>query len=225
MGKCRWCWSILGYGDFTTQHLKKKTCFIFFLGEDRQTGWSLLICGVFFCGLDVWIYIYICIDTYTHILYIFAWKLFVLYFVEPFNPAFRRPKLEGQNRGQNRGQNKTHFWKIIDTGGDMWWTSQELKPFLVVSTHRTGPHPEQPLPISCKGNPFIVGARGIAWGVLQGCVVSFLDSLFRVLFFFCGFGGAGQVDYLPWKFSWMKRMFFLFGVFVWEMRPKTHAFS
>ena len=36
----------------------------------------------------------------------------------------------------------------------------------VVSTHRTGTHPEQPLPTGHKEIPFIVGERGIAWGVL-----------------------------------------------------------
>ena len=28
-----------------------------------------------------------------------------------------------------------------------------------------GTHPGQPLPTGCKGIPFIVGERGIAWGV------------------------------------------------------------
>ena len=32
----------------------------------------------------------------------------------------------------------------------------------VVSTHRTGTHPEKPLPTCYKGIPFIVGERGIA---------------------------------------------------------------
>ena len=36
----------------------------------------------------------------------------------------------------------------------------------VVSTHRTGTHPEQPLPTGYNGIPVIVGERGIAWGVL-----------------------------------------------------------
>lgn len=53
MGKCRWCWSILGYGDFTTQHLKKK-CF-FFLGGGKTYRLDDLCWFVefFFCGLDV----------------------------------------------------------------------------------------------------------------------------------------------------------------------------
>ena len=37
-----------------------------------------------------------------------------------------------------------------------------------VSTHRTGTHPEQPLPTSYNGIPFIVGFAGVcSRGVLQ----------------------------------------------------------
>ena len=51
----------------------------------------------------------------------------------------------------------------------------------VVSTHQTGTHPGQPLPTGYKGIPFIIGERGIAWGVLWGCVAIFLDHVtFRI---------------------------------------------
>ncbi len=40
----------------------------------------------------------------------------------------------------------------------------------VVSAHRTGTHPKQPLPTGYNGIPFIVGQ----WDCL-GCVVIFLD--------------------------------------------------
>ena len=49
----------------------------------------------------------------------------------------------------------------------------------VVSTHRTGTHPEQPLPTGYKGIPFIIGDRGIAWGVPWGCVAIFLDKFIQ----------------------------------------------
>ena len=54
----------------------------------------------------------------------------------------------------------------------------------VVSTHRTGTHPEQPLPTSHKGIPFIVGvATGIATHgcAMSGCVASFLECFFGEL--------------------------------------------
>ena len=35
----------------------------------------------------------------------------------------------------------------------------------------------------CKGIPFIVGERGIAWGVLYGCVVILLDLQAQAVFF------------------------------------------
>ena len=46
----------------------------------------------------------------------------------------------------------------------------------VVSTHRTGTHPEQPLPTGYEGIPFMVVFWGFAWGVLSGCVVIFLET-------------------------------------------------
>ena len=112
-----WIWRL-----YNSASEEKNVFYFFFWGgkTDRLDDLCWFV-EFFFVGW-MYEYIYICINTYTHILYIFAWKLFVLYFVEPFNPAFRRPKLEGQNRGQN----KTNFWKIIDAGGDMWWTSQEF---------------------------------------------------------------------------------------------------
>ena len=42
----------------------------------------------------------------------------------------------------------------------------------VVSTHRTGTHPEQPVPTGCKGNPFIVG-----YGDCLGCAPGVCDCL------------------------------------------------
>ena len=105
MGKCRWCWSILGYGDFTTQHLKKKMSLFFWGGADRQSGWSLLICGVFFLGLDVYIYIYV-LNTYTHILYIFAWKPFVVHFVAK---KTLQKKGDLNLKDKTEAQNKTNF--------------------------------------------------------------------------------------------------------------------
>ena len=41
--------------------------------------------------------------------------------------------------------------------------------------HTFGTHPGQPLPTGYKGIPFIIGERGISWGVLWGCVAIFLD--------------------------------------------------
>ena len=43
--------------------------------------------------------------------------------------------------------------------------------------HTFGTHPEQPLPTGYKpGFLCIVGERGIAWGVLYGCVVICLEK-------------------------------------------------
>ena len=52
-----------------------------------------------------------------------------------------------------------------------WWKTTNLRLF----QHTFGTHPEQPLPIGCKGNPFYSWPRGFAWGVLYGCVVIFLE--------------------------------------------------
>ena len=58
----------------------------------------------------------------------------------------------------------TGWFQLMNTlyQGDMRLESK------VVSTHRTGTHPEQPLPTGYNGIPFIVG-QGIAWGVLYVC--------------------------------------------------------
>ena len=59
---------------------------------------------------------------------------------------------------------------------DFFWSPRWRSK--VVSTHRTGTHPEQPLPTGYNGVPFIVGKRGIAEGVCDIGVwhVIFLDS-------------------------------------------------
>ena len=51
-----------------------------------------------------------------------------------------------------------------------WWRRADfiLLNFKVVSTHRTGTHPEQPLPTGYKGIPFMLGERGIADWVCEG---------------------------------------------------------
>ena len=140
----------------------------------------------------MYIYIYMYKYIHTHTIH-FCLETICPLFCGFFTLHFEGPNLKAKTEAKTKhisGKSSTQV-RICDMNFPRVLASK------VVSTHRTGTHPEQPLPIGCKGNPFIVGARGIAWGVLQGCVVSFLDSLFRVFFFFCGFGGAGQVDYLP----------------------------
>ena len=61
----------------------------------------------------------------------------------------------------------------------------------VVSTHRTGTHPEQPLPTGYKGIPFIVGEWGIAERVCDiGVCCNFLGPVV----------GGGTLDSIPMIF-------------------------
>ena len=61
-------------------------------------------------------------------------------------------------------QNRCHvLTQIKRQRGNKWWGQGEINFYYhwcqskVVSTHRTGTHPEQPLPTGYKGIPFIIG--------------------------------------------------------------------
>ena len=203
MGKCGWCWSILGYGDFTAQHLKIWKQFrriLFFLGRGRQMIWvDLCVCvRVFFLGVDIYVYI----------IYIYLELVCPLFL--GLQPSRRRPKLQSKQVSfsfylyiKNRDQNRFSLCQIPHQKSVIQKKQQ---------SHLWKGNEETIFPPPSKGVRLEKKTRLQRYLGNKGCVMVPRSPVILLWSFFLG-GGKGNM-----KVGWIKRMFFF-----WPICPKIRT--